>query len=46
MYSKFENNKTKNLKFTDIYKLVEPIKKLEESKWLPDIYFIGKTLKE
>lgn len=46
MYDKFQNDKTKNLDFTDIYKLVEPIKKLEEGEWLPDIYFIGKTLKE
>jgi hypothetical protein len=46
MYSKFQNHKTKNLEFTDIYKLVEPIKHLEDEKWLPDIYFIGKTLKE
>ena len=46
MYSKFENHKTKNLEFTDIYKLVEPINNLEKGEWLPDLYFIGKTLKE
>jgi len=46
MYSRFQNNKIKNLEFTDIYKLVEPIKKLEDGKWLPDIYSIGKTMKE
>ena len=42
MYSRFENHKTENLEFTDIYKLVEPIKKLEKGIWLPDIYSIGK----
>ncbi len=46
MYEKFQNNKTRNLDFTDIYKLVEPIKKLEKDEWLPDIYFIGKALKD
>ena len=46
MYEKFQNNKTRNLDFTDIYKLVEPIKKLEEEEWLPDIYFIEKALKD
>jgi hypothetical protein len=46
MYEKFQNNKTKNLDFTDIYKLVEPIKKLEDDEWLPDIYFIEKALKD
>ena len=46
MYEKFQNNKTRNLEFTDIYKLVEPIKKLEEGEWLPDIYFIEKALKD
>ena len=46
MYEKFQNNKTRNLEFTDIYKLVEPIKKLEKDEWLPDIYLIEKALKD
>ncbi len=46
MYDRFQNNEIKNLDFTDIYKLVEPIKKLGKNEWLPDIYFIEKTLKE
>ena len=46
MYEKFQNNRTRNLDFTDIYKLVEPIKKLEKDEWLPDIYFIEKALKD
>ena len=46
MYEMFQHYKTENLEFTDIYKLSEPIKKLEKGKWLPDIYFIEKTLKE
>ena len=46
MYEKFQNDKIRNLEFTDIYKLVEPIKKLEEDEWLPDIYLIEKALKD
>ena len=46
MYEKFQNNKTRNLEFTDIYKLVESIRKIEKDEWLPDIYFIEKALKE
>ena len=46
LYDKFQNNETRKLEFTDIYKLVEPIKNLGESEWLADIYFIEKTLKE
>jgi hypothetical protein len=44
MYEKFQHDTTKNLHFTDIYKLVEPIKNLENGKWLSDIYFIKQTL--
>ena len=42
----FGNDRIKNLDFTDIYKLVEPIKKLETGVWLPDIYSTEKILKE
>ena len=46
MYWKLQNHKTRNLEFTDIYRLVDPIKVLEKDEWLPDIYFIEKTLKD
>lgn len=46
MYEKFQNHKLEKLKFTEIYKLVEPILNLEKGVWLEDLYFIGKTLKE
>ena len=46
MYEKFEHYKTRNLKFTDIYKLVEPIRKLERRDLFGDHYFIKSTLKE
>jgi hypothetical protein len=46
MYGKLNHYQTRNLDFTDIYKLVEPIKNLEKDEWLPDIYFINSTLKE
>jgi hypothetical protein len=42
----FENEKIKDLDFTDIYNLVEPIKKLGKEVWLPDLYFIEGSLKK
>jgi len=46
MYEKFEHHKTRDLDFTDIYNLVEPIKKLGGRDLWFDHYFIKSTLKE
>ena len=42
----FDFEKTKNLEVTDIYPLVEDMKKVKKDEWFPDIYSIGKILTE
>ena len=42
----FDFEKTKNLDFTEIYSLVEDMKKVKKDEWFSDIYSIGKTLSD
>ncbi len=42
----FDFEKTKDLEVTDIYPLVKDMKKVKKDEWFPDIYSIGKILKE
>lgn len=42
----FDFEKTKDLDVTDIHTLVEDMKKVKKDEWFPDIYSIGKILRE
>ena len=42
----FDLDKTKNLEVTDIYPLVEDMKKVKQDEWFPDIYCVGQILRE